>query len=393
MSKEIAIIGAGMHPWGKFGKNFVEYGVVAARAALADAGVNWRDIQFVSGAATMRCGYPGYVAGATFCQALGWQGAEVNTSYAACASGSQALAAARAKILAGECEVALVIGADTTPKGFLAPQKGERPDDPDWVRFRLGITNPTYFALYARRRMALYGDTQADFALVKVKNSEHGFENPNARYRKKFSAADVAASAALADPLRLMDVCAVSDGGAAIIVSSLEYAKRIGKGDAPRIAAISTVTPTFASESVEMPDLANDSSVAAEAFRFRAALPRKAYEEAGIGPEDISLAEVYDLSTALELDWIEDLQLCARGDGAKLVRGGVTKIGGRLPVNTSGGLACFGEAVPAQALAQVCELTWQLRGQAGERQVANAKVGITANQGLFGHGSSVIVKR
>ncbi len=393
MSREIAIIGAGMHPWGKFGKNFVEYGVVAARAALADAGIHWRDVQFVSGAATMRCGYPGYVAGATFCQALGWQGAEVNTSYAACASGSQALAAARAKILAGECDVALVIGADTTPKGFLAPQKGERPDDPDWVRFRLGITNPTYFALYARRRMALYGDTQADFALVKVKNSEHGFENPNARYRKKFTAEDVAASAALADPLRLMDVCAVSDGGAALIVCSLEYAKKIGKANAPRIAAISTVTPTFASESVEMPDLANDSAVAAEAYRFRAALPRKAYEEAGLGPQDVSIAEVYDLSTALELDWYEDLQFCARGDAAKLVRDGVTRIGGRLPVNTSGGLACFGEAVPAQALAQVCELTWQLRGQAGARQVANAKVGITANQGLFGHGSTVIVKK
>jgi len=395
MSREIAIIGAGMHPWGKFGKNFVEYGVVAARAALADAGIHWRDVQFVSGAATMRCGYPGYVAGATFCQALGWQGAEVNTSYAACASGSQALAAARAKILAGECEVALVIGADTTPKGFLAPQKGERPDDPDWVRFRLGITNPTYFALFARRRMALYGDTQADFALVKVKNSEHGFENPNARYRKKFSAEDVAASAALADPLRLMDVCAVSDGGAALIVCSTEYAKKIGKANAPRIAAISTVTPRFASESLEMPDLANDSAAAAavEAYRFRAALPQKAYEEAGLGPEDVSIAEVYDLSTALELDWYEDLQLCARGEGARLVREGVTRIGGRLPVNTSGGLACFGEAVPAQAIAQVCELTWQLRGEAGARQVAGARVGITANQGLFGHGSTVIVKK
>lgn len=391
--KDIAILGVGMHPWGKWGKNFVEYGVKAARTALADAGVNWKDIQFVSGAATMRCGYPGYVAGATFAQALGWQGAQVNTSYAACASGSQALAAARAKILSGECEVALVIGADTTPKGFLAPQKGERPDDPDWVRFRVGITNPTYFALYARRRMEIYGDTQADFAQVKVKNAEHGFANPNARYRKKFSAADVAASAMVADPLRLMDVCATSDGGAAIIVSSLDYARRIGKPNAPRIAAISTVTPTFASAIVEMPDLATDSAIATEAHSFRAALPKKAYEEAGISPQDVSLAEVYDLSTALELDWMEDLQLCGRGEAARLLREGATKVGGRLPINASGGLACFGEAVPAQALAQVCELTWQLRGQAGERQVANAKVGITANQGLFGHGSSVIVKR
>ncbi len=392
MSKEVAILGAGMHPWGKWGRNFVEYGVAAARAALADAGVRWRDVQFISGAATMRCGYPGYVAGATFAQALGWQGAQVNTSYAACASGSQALAVARSKILAGECEVALVVGADTTPKGFLAPQKGERLDDPDWVRFRLGITNPTYFALYARRRMELYGDTSADFAQVKVKNAEHGFTNPNARYRKKFTAEEVNASAMVADPLRLMDICATSDGGAALIVSSLDYARRIGKADAPRIAAISTLTPTFASEVVEMPDLATDSAVAAEPQRFRAALPRKAYEEAGIGPEDVSVAEVYDLSTALELDWYEDLQFCKRGEGARLVREGVTRIGGRLPVNTSGGLACFGEAVPAQALAQVCELTWQLRGQAGARQVKAARVGITANQGLFGHGSSVIVK-
>jgi acetyl-CoA acetyltransferase len=392
-SKQIAILGAGMHPWGKWGKNFVEYGVAAARAALADSGVAWRDVQFVSGAATMRCGYPGYVAGATFAQALGWQGAQVNTSYAACASGSQALAAARAKILSGECEVALVVGADTTPKGFLAPQKGERPDDPDWVRFRVGITNPTYFALYARRRMALYGDTVEDFAAVKVKNAAAGAENANARYRKKFSAEEVAASAMVADPLRLMDICATSDGGAALIVSSLDYAKKIGKASAPRIAAISTVTPTFASSVVEMPDIATDSAVARPAQPFRAALPRKAYEEAGVSPRDVSLAEVYDLSTALELDWIEDLQLCERGDAARLTRDGATRIGGRIPVNASGGLACFGEAVPAQAIAQVCELTWQLRGQAGTRQVANAKVGITANQGLFGHGSSVIVTR
>jgi acetyl-CoA acetyltransferase len=384
-----------MHPWGKWGHNFVEYGVAAAREALADAGVPWQDVQFVSGGATIRNGYPGQVAGATFAQALGWQGAEVNTSYAACASGSQALAAARSKILSGECEVALVVGADTTPKGFLAPAGGYRPEDPDWVRFYLGITNPTYFALYARRRMDIYGDTLADFAAVKVKNSLIGSKNPRARYRKAFSLEDVAASAMVADPLRLMDICATSDGGAALIVSSLEYARKIGKANAPRVAAISTVTPTFASETLEMPDIATDSAAAdgIEAQSFRALLPVKAYEEAGIGPEDISLAEVYDLSTALELDWIEDLQLAPRGEAAGLLRAGDTALGGKIPVNVSGGLACFGEAVPAQAIAQICELTWQLRDQAGDRQVKGAKVGITANQGLFGHGSSVIIKR
>jgi acetyl-CoA acetyltransferase len=395
MSNDIAIIGAGMHPWGKWGHNFVEYGVAAAREALADAGIPWQDVGFVSGGATVRCGYPGYVAGATFAQALGWQGCEVNTSYAACASGSQALAAARNKILAGACDVALVVGADTTPKGFLAPAGGYRPEDPDWVRFYLGITNPTYFALYARRRMDLYGDTLEDFAAVKVKNSLIGSKNPRARYRKCFTAEDVAASAMVADPLRLMDICATSDGGAALIICSADYARRIGKADAPRIAAISTVTPSFASAVVEMPDIATDSAAAAgiDAHSFRAALPVKAYEEAGIGPEDVDVAEVYDLSTALELDWIEDLQLAPRGEAAELLRRGDTAVGGRIPVNPSGGLACFGEAVPAQALAQVCELTWQLRGECGDRQVAGARVGITANQGLFGHGSSVIIKR
>ncbi len=395
MAGEIAILGAGMHPWGKWGHNFVHYGVAAAREALKDSGVPWSDVRFVSGGATVRCGYPGYVAGATFAQALGWQGAEVNTSYAACASGSQALAAARDKILAGECEVALVVGADTTPKGFLAPAGGYRPEDPDWVRFYLGITNPTYFALYARRRMDLYGDTPEDFAAVKVKNSRMGAHNPRARYRRAFSEEEVAASAMVADPLRLMDICATSDGGAALVVSSLDYARRAGRADAPRVAAISTVTPTFASGVVEMPDIATDSAAApgVEAHSFRSLLPLKAYEEAGIGPQDVDLAEVYDLSTALELDWIEDLQLAPRGEAAALLRRGDTALGGRIPVNVSGGLGSFGEAVPAQALAQVCELTWQLRGEAGPRQVEGARVGITANQGLFGHGSSVIVRR
>jgi acetyl-CoA acetyltransferase len=122
MASEVAILGVGMHPWGKWGRKFVEYGVKACRDALQDAGVEWKEIQFVSGGETMRCGYPGYVAGASFAQALGWNGARVASSYSACASGATALNTARMQILAGFCDVALVVGGDTTPKGFLAPQ-------------------------------------------------------------------------------------------------------------------------------------------------------------------------------------------------------------------------------------------------------------------------------
>ncbi|MFD9084640.1 lipid-transfer protein [Streptomyces erythrochromogenes] len=396
MSAEVAVLGAGMHPWGKWGRSFVEYGRAAARAALADAGLDWSDVGSIVGADTVRSGYPGYVAGATFARALGWQGARVTSVYAACASGAQAIGAARAQILAGLADVVLVVGADAAPKGFFAPAGGERPDDPDWLRFRvLGATNPAYFALYARRRMAVHGDTLEDFAQVKVKNAAAGLLNPHARYRKAVTADEVAASAVVADPLRLLDICATSDGGAALVLTSMDFARSRGVADPVRIRAVSTVTPTYPRTVLDLPDIATDSTTAADpvAGSFRSSIARAAYEEAGLGPQDLSLAEVYDLSTALELEWYEDIGLCAEGEGAKLVREGATALGGRIPVNTSGGLASFGEAVPAQAIAQVCELTWQLRGTAGERQVPGARAGITANQGLFGHGSAVVAVR
>jgi len=390
----VAIAGVGMHPWGKWGRPFVQYGVHAAREALADAGIRWSDVDLVVGGETVRNGYAGYVAGSTFAQALGSNGARVATSYAACATGAQALDTARARILAGMSDVALVVGADTTPKGFLAPNAGERWDDPDWLRFRLmGMTNPAYFALYARRRIDLYGATPEDFAAVKVKNARHGLANAHARYRKEVTADEVLASAVVADPLHLLDICATSDGGAAVVLVSDRYARERGITDPVRIAAISTVTPTFPQTVLDMPYLSTESSsvVPAAERTFKESIADAAYDEAGIGPEDVDVAEVYDLSTALELDWIEDIGLCKRGEAEQLLRAGETTIGGRIPVNPSGGLACFGEAVPAQALAQVCELTWQLRGQAAGRQVDGARVGITANQGLFGHGSSVIL--
>ncbi|MFE5865088.1 lipid-transfer protein [Streptomyces virginiae] len=396
MSADIAVLGAGMHPWGKWGRSFVEYGRAAARAALDDAGLDWTQVQSIVGADTVRSGYPGYVAGATFAQALGWQGARVTSVYAACASGAQAVGAARAQILAGLADVVLVVGADAAPKGFFAPAGGDRPDDPDWLRFRvLGATNPAYFALYARRRMALHGDTLEDFAQVKVKNAAAGLLNPHARYRKRVTTEEVAASAVVADPLRLLDICATSDGGAALVLTSMDFARSRGVADPVRIRAVSTVTPTYPRTVLDLPDIATDSAVAVAPSdgSFRSSIARAAYEEAGLGPDDLSLAEVYDLSTALELEWYEDIGLCGEGEGAKLVREGATALGGRIPVNTSGGLASFGEAVPAQAIAQVCELTWQLRGTAGERQVPGARAGITANQGLFGHGSAVVAVR
>jgi len=394
--RDLVVLGAGMHPWGKWGQNFVEYGLVAARAALADAGVKWSEIDFVAGADTIRNGYPGFVAGSTFSQALGWTGAQISSSYAACASGAQALQSARAQLLAGFAEVAMVIGADTTPKGFFAPVGGERKDDPDWQRFHLlGATNPSFFALNARRRIDVFGDTPEDFALVKVKNSAAGVHNPYARFKKEFTLEDFASSPIVSDPLRLLDICATSDGAACVIICTPEYAKRkLGSLEGTvRIRAVANTTPTYPQVRLELPDIATDSNavVAAPPLGFKDSIAHNAYEQAGLGPEDVSCAEVYDLSTALELDWYENLGFCAPGEGAKLVRDGVTALGGAKPVNASGGLASFGEAIPAQAIAQVCELTWQLQGRCDGHQVEGAKVGLAINQGLFGHGSCTIL--
>ncbi|GAA2041147.1 lipid-transfer protein [Catenulispora yoronensis] len=390
----VAVLGVGMHPWGAQGKSFIEYGLVAARAALADAGVGWRDVQLVVGGETIRNGYPGFVAGSALSQALGWQGAPVASCYAACATGAQALSTARAHILAGLADVVLVVGADTTPKGFFAPVGGDRPDDPDWLRFRLlGATNPAYFGLYARRRMALRGSTEADFAAVKVKNARAGSLNPNARFRAEVDAETVLNSPMVSDPLRLLQICATSDGAAAVVLASEEYARRMSK-DAVRIRAVAAITPTYPRTIPDFPYLASDSVTTAVTSRtFRESLAHAAYEECGLGPEDMDVAEVYDLTTAMELDWYEEIGLCAPGEAEKLLHDGVTALGGRVPVNPSGGLSSFGEAIPAQAIAQVCELTWQLRGEAGARQVVGARVGVAVNQGLFGHGAAVVVGR
>ncbi|NKV71571.1 hypothetical protein GS941_25140 [Rhodococcus hoagii] len=194
----------------------------------------------------------------------------------------------------------------------------------------------------------------------------------------------------VADPLHLLDICATSDGGAAIILTSMEYARKKGIVDPVRIKAISTVTPTFPDDQAcrTSPGVGVRGPRRSARSRSRSETPptrrpasrRGRRRRRGLRPRHVRRTR-----------WIEDLGLCKRGEAEHLLRAGDTTIGGRIPVNPSGGLACFGEAVPAQALAQVCELTWQLRGQAEGRQVEGARVGITATQGLFGHGSSVIV--
>ena len=374
MTGEVAVLSTRMHPWGKWGRGFVEYGVAAARAALSDAGIDWRDVGSIVGADTVRGGYPGYVAGATFARALGWQGARVASVYAACASGAQALAAARAQILSGLADVVLVVGADAAPKGFFRPAGGDRPDDPDWLRFRaLGATNPTYFGLYARRRMFLHGDTLDDFAQVKVKNAAVGALNPNARYRKRVSAEERrrvrrgGRSAAAARHLRDLGR---RSGRGAVPAWSQPQARRVDAGAYPRgvhgHAPLSQHRAGFTGHRYglrrrrgaagrHLPCVDHPRGLRGSGHRSRGSLPGR-----GLRP----------VLRAGAASGTRTWGMRGEGRGGEAAAAGRRddRSAGRIPGDTeAGGLGAFGEAVPAQAIAQVCELTWQLRGEAGDR--------------------------
>ena len=396
--KRVAVLGAGMHPWGKWGRNFVEYGLAAAGDALREADLPWTDVQYVAGADTIRNGYPGFIAGATFAQALGWTGARVSSAYAACASGAQAINNARAQILAGLCDVALVVGADTTPKGFFTPVGGDRKDDPGLAPLPpdgrhqphlLRPLRPPADGAVRRHRGRLrrrQGEERPPRA------GERQRPLPQGGHRRRGAGlAHGGRSAAPAGDLRHLR----RGGGPGAHQHGVRPPPRRDRrpGDHRRGVHGHPPIPPDHHRDAQLLHRLGAPPRPRSGPTFKQSVALAAYEEAGIGPDDVDLAEVYDLSSALELDWYEDIGLCKEGEAERLLRDGDTTIGGRVPVNPSGGLSCFGEAIPAQAIAQVCELVWQLRGQAGARQVEGATVGITANQGLFGHGSSIIVSR
>ncbi len=374
MSKSVVVLGAGMHPWGKWGHSFLEYANVAARAAMHSAGIAWRDIGFVVAAGSVRCGYEGYVAAFSLCRMLGLHGVEAVTVYGACVSGAQALAVARDRVLAGGCEAALVVGADVA-----------EPVQQTQARAAAQIPNRAWLGLRATRRVHEHGVTADDLHRVRIKNSAHGALNPHARFRTALRTREIEFSPMVASPLRLLHISTFSDGAAAIVICSEAFAKRHSRRGA-RIRAISL--STLPDEGIEMPYLSSRVP-AAGGESWRAANVAKSLHAAGIAPEDLSLVELYDVSSVSELEWYEHVGLCERGGAEALLRSNATALGGHIPVNVSGGLASFGEAVSAQALAQVCELAWQLQGKCSGRQVAGARTGLAVCDGMYGHMASV----
>jgi acetyl-CoA acetyltransferase len=393
---EAAIIGIGIHPWGKFPEMTVhQMNLEVAQMALKDAGMEWREIQGLFCGQDPWAGIQGMLAGNALAQNLGMTGIPVTNNYNACATGGYALRTAHLYITSGLIDTALVCGGSISPKGAFGTTRYDEFDetDLDSQRFRiLGSANFTGFAMAAQRRMQQYGLTEEDLALQKVKASKFAALNPNARYHKIYTVEEILNSPMVAYPLHLYQICATSDGAAAVVVCNLDKARQYTTKPII-IAGIGASNPLypapglsgFGSDFSEVPPPnENDAGIKST---------RQAYEEAGIGPGDLDVASVYDLTGAMEIQWYEDIGLCKEGEAEKLLREGATSLGGRIPICTDGGCTSSGECIPAQALAETHEIVTQLRGDAGARQVEGAKVGFSVNSGKLGNSSAVVYKR
>ena len=380
MSAGVVIAGAGMHPFGRFdGMSTTDMGVVAVRAALREAGVGKDGFQ----AAFCGTAYGGVATGHKVLSRLGMTGMPIVDVEAGCASGGAALMLAAAAIRAGQYDTVLVFGTEKMPKGIIRSSFF----DPWQEEAGLAAT-PSFFALRAQRLALTSGVTKDHLARVVVKNRRHGASNPDAMYQKETSVEEVLASRVVCEPLHLFMLCSPNEGAAALVL------RREGP-DSPAAsvtlaAAVlrSHIPGPVLSESTPLAGLADDSVPAPTTLAATAA-----YEEAGVGPGDLHVVECQDTDAARELGSCEELGLCPPGGSAALLDSGATGLGGRLPVNPSGGLLSKGEPLGASALGQVVELVRQLRGECGVRQVEGARVALSHTVGRGANAGVVILTR
>ena len=390
--RDVYIIGTGEHPWGKFDdKVFTQIGEVAVSEALEDSGIAWQEVGAIMSGILIYGGNAGHLSGQYIESVIGETGVPVVNVYNACATGSAAMRMAYNSIAAEETDTAMAVGVDISPRGFLSAKSNDPKADRDVLRWRMtGMPNPVYWALECRKRFEKYGDTAEDLADIKVLLSEYGSKNPNARYQKTYTREDVMNSAMVCDPLRLFEVCATSDGAAAVILSA--DPKKISAANKPvKIEATTMGSAIYGDPTIRLSAISAPSGAEAPLLSESHSASRQAYEKASIGPEDIDILELPDNSSWHYLQYLETCGFCGEGEATRMLRDGDTKIGGKLAVNTSGGFSSFGEAIGAQAIWQVVEAADQLRGRCGARQVPNAKVAMAQTYGLMGNSGTTIM--
>lgn len=376
------IVGAGMTRFGKFPDRTVrDLAEEAARTAMDDAGVTAADVQrvFFGNAVSGLITGQEMIRGQIALRDLGLGPIPVLNVENACASGSSAVHQAVTSIEAGQSDLVLVVGAEKLThedkrRSFEAigtavdlerleqlerDLYGDEPAADGDRSFFMDV-----YADMAKRYMDRSGATEADFAAVAVKSHDHAATNPIAQYRDAVTVEQVLSSRHISGPLTLLMCSPIGDGAAALLLASEERAEQM-RADAVKVAA-----------SVLVSGLGTDDDPAGIGAR-------QAYEQAGLGPDDVDVVEVHDAAAPAELIMYEELGLCGPGEGPKLLASNETRIGGRVPVNPSGGLISKGHPVGATGVAQLVELTEQLRGRCGERQVEGARVALAENGGGY----------
>ncbi|MDI1239708.1 MAG: thiolase family protein [Polaromonas sp.] len=400
----VYIIGAGMTPLGKHLESSVkQLASDAVNAALADARCGLADIQAAWFSNTRQGVLEGQhgIRGQAALRAMGVQGIPIINCDNACASSSTGVNQAFAALKAGECDVALVVGAEK----MHYPHKRELMFEAFWggmdrelaaaqlarqqelsaalvlpegaeTQGERSVFMDSYAAM-ARHYMLLYGATQRQFAAVAAKNHWHSQFNPLAQYRNPMTVDEVLADRLVSWPLTRAMCAPMSDGAGALVLCSGRVLGRFGRGRAVRVRAT-----RLASGVSRAPD-----DFSRHVGRLAAL---KAYEAAGIGPQDLDVVEVHDASAFAEIRHVENLGLCGLGEGAAMAERGETRLGGRIPVNISGGLVSKGHPIAATGVIQLHELVTQLRGEAGPRQVQGARLAAAENGGGFYDGEEAV---
>ncbi len=386
----VRVVGAGMTRFEKSPLSLRELAGEAASAALVDAGVEVGEVEaaYVGNAAAGLVTGQEMIRGQVMLRPLGIEGVPIFNVENACASAASALHLGWQAVAAGAHDVVLCLGAeklthedktvgmkaistaiDVERRVELAAEVGTEPGEGEQRSFFMDL-----YADMTRRYMAVSGATAEDFAAVVVKNQHNGALNPRAQYGAELSVEEVLGSRMVVDPLTLLMCSPISDGAAAVVLMSEAAARRAGAhGTRIRASVIRSGNVHDRSD-----PLAGSTGLAAA----------EAFEQAGLGPEDLSCAEVHDASAPAELMVYEQIGLAAPGEGPALLESGRTRLDGSLPVNTSGGLLSKGHPIGATGIAQICESTWQLRGEADRRQVEGAKVALTQNGGGWLEGDS-----
>ncbi|MET0546612.1 MAG: thiolase family protein [Caulobacterales bacterium] len=378
----VCIIGAGIHPFGRTeGRSGREQGVYAVRAALADAGLEWGDIQFAFGGSSASGGADIMV------NDLGLTGIPFVNVSNGCATGGSALASAYSSILSGEYDLGLAVGFDKHDRGAFDPKPAEW-GLPDWYG-EIGLMLTTqFFAMKLQRYMALHGISRRTLGLVAQKAFENGALTDHAWRRSPLDLDSILAAPMINDPLNKFMFCSPAEGGVALILASERKARELGVKPIRLKAAVMRTRPpgsfeVFAS-SISVQRGPSPTMIAS----------RAAFEKAGIGPQDIDVAQLQDTESGAEIMHMAENGFCADGEQEAWLAEGRTKLDGALPVNTDGGCLACGEPIGASGLRQVYENVLQLRGDAGARQTpGNPKTAYTQVYGAPGVSAVTILER